>query len=74
VVKQPSSPVSQEPERDGIETLAAVYARVCSALDLHAEEASLARTIARDIIEDALDGEDDLERIYERVLKAVSRS
>jgi hypothetical protein len=67
-------PLPSEIERGGLDALIAVYDRVCGALNLHLEDESLARTIARDIIEDALDGEDDPEMIYERVMKAVSRS
>jgi hypothetical protein len=67
-------PLPREIGRGGLDALIAVYDRVCAALNLHLEDESLARTIARDIIEDVLDGEDDPEMIYERVMKAVSRS
>jgi hypothetical protein len=70
--KQRSLPC--EVERGGLDALLAVYHRVCGALNLHLEDEPLARTIARDIIEDVLDGEDDPDMIYDRVMKAVSRS
>jgi hypothetical protein len=67
-------PLPCDVERDGLDALLAIYNRVCGALNLHLEDESMARTIARDIIEDVLDGEDDPDMIYDRVMKAVSRS
>jgi hypothetical protein len=67
-------PLPCEIERGGLDALLAIYNRVCGALNLHLEDEALARTIARDIIEDVLDGEDDPEMIYDRVMKAVARS
>jgi hypothetical protein len=67
-------PLQCEVERGGLDALLAIYNRVCSALNLHLEDEFLARTIARDIIENVLDGEDDPDMIYDRVMKAVSRS
>jgi hypothetical protein len=67
-------PLPCEVERGGLAALLAIYNRVCGALNLHLEDESLARTIARDIVEDVLDGEDDPDVIYARVMQAVSRS
>lgn len=67
-------PLPCDVERDGLDALLAIYNRVCGALNLHLEDESMTRTIARDIIEDVLDGEDDPDMIFDRVMKAVSRS
>lgn len=57
-----------------IDALLSVYQRVCGNLDLEAQDAPTASTVARAIIETALSGELDPDGLYERALQAVLAS
>lgn len=63
--------VTPTPE-DGIEALIDVFHRVCAELNLDGRHPALPRRVADSILQAALDGEDDLDRLYARALKAAS--
>lgn len=62
------------PESEHLDTLLAVFQRVCDSLDLDMQDESLARTVARTIIEAGLAGEVDPEGLFERAMRAVVTS
>lgn len=60
-----------QPE-DGIAALIDVFHRVCAELKLDGAHQALPRRVAHTILEAALDGEDNLDSLYARALKAAS--
>lgn len=65
-------PDAHEAASEGIDTLIAVYFRICRDLDLHEDrDAPLRRIIAQTIIQCALDGEWDPDSLAERALESV---
>lgn len=57
-----------------LESLLAIFRRVCDSLDLDPKDEALARTITRTLIEAALAGERDPEVLYQRALQAALAS
>jgi hypothetical protein len=67
----PNGTFSPEAE-DAVATLVRVFNRACGTLALDASDESVSRTLARTIIEAAIDGESDPEALYQRAMNAVS--
>lgn len=54
-----------------VDALLSLYQRVCGNLDLESQDAPTARIIARTIIEAALSGELDYDRLYRHAIRAA---
>ena len=57
---------------EGVQALVGIFDRVCRALELDLSDDAHARKIARTLIEAALGGESDPERLFARAVSAVS--
>ena len=57
---------------EGVQALVGIFDRVCRALELDLSDDAHARKIARTLIEAALGGESDPDRLFARAVTAVS--
>lgn len=69
---EPGVPDGEAQPEDGIEALIGVFHRVCADVMADEQQQHLPHRVAHIILEAALSGEDDLDSLYARAIKAVS--
>ena len=71
---RPARPVRIPPAaKEGVDALLGIFHRACHTLKLTADDQTPARAVARAILEAAMAGEDDPDKLYEAALKTISQ-